>query len=348
MDSVLLALWRQGFEASQLERIEDEASVAVARTRVRAAAQAAGLDKVTMETAALVASELGHNVHQHGQGGHLGVRRLDRDGQAGLELVAIDSGPGLKDPALAMRGSGVSETGLGVGLAGLRRLSHELDIDVRTREGLGIRARIFPKGARPVRSRREVGILGIPEPREARSGDHAGFIRWDDCLDVWAIDGVGHGPEAREISDRVTELLLAGRYDRLETALLEIHEACQRTRGAVIALARIEEPSGRLQFTGLGNVAASIHAPRREVRRLRGRAGFAGNPGLSLDPSRLVREAVLKPADMLILVSDGLTRDAAGGLTIGASRGEHPVVVGASLTDAHRRGYDDSIVVVVR
>src|SRR6185503_17311143 len=104
-----------------------------------------------VESLAAAASELAHNQLAHAMRGHIALRAVDRAGVPGLEVIAADAGPGIADPARALRGEPRRAGSLGVGLSAAQRLSHEMDLDVRGGEGTCVRLRRF---AAPV-ARRE-------------------------------------------------------------------------------------------------------------------------------------------------------------------------------------------------
>jgi serine/threonine-protein kinase RsbT len=68
------------------------------------------------------------------------LRVLDEDGRRGIEVLAIDEGPGIADVELAMQDGYTTGTGLGLGLPGTRRLVD--DFDLRTRPGAGTTVRL--------------------------------------------------------------------------------------------------------------------------------------------------------------------------------------------------------------
>ncbi len=55
--------------------------------------------------------------------------------RTGLRLTFEDRGPGIPDIELALRDGYTTGTGLGLGLNGARKLSHEFDIQSRPGEG---------------------------------------------------------------------------------------------------------------------------------------------------------------------------------------------------------------------
>ncbi len=116
-----------------------ESDIAVAARLARQVATSAGLDKVKVSYVATAASELAANLLFHGGGGAFEARLLADP--PGLELLAIDSGPGIADLALVMLDGYSSKGSLGCGLPGVRRLMDEMDIDSQPNRGTTVRAR---------------------------------------------------------------------------------------------------------------------------------------------------------------------------------------------------------------
>jgi hypothetical protein len=120
-----------------------------------------------------------------------------------------------------------------------------------------------------------------------------------------------------------------------------IHRALAPTRGAALAVARIDIAARVVRFVGVGNIGAVL-ASGGEVRRLASNNGTAGH----IAPR--IREFTypFSSKPLVILHSDGLSArweiDAYPGLE------SHPsLVVGVIFRD-HRRGRDDATVVAMR
>jgi serine/threonine-protein kinase RsbT len=94
------------------------------------------LDQTKIITAA---SELTRNMLQYAGGGELWLTPL-RGAPTGLEITAVDRGPGIADVALVMSSSYRSRTGLGMGLKGVKRIMD--DLDIRSGPQLGTRVTI--------------------------------------------------------------------------------------------------------------------------------------------------------------------------------------------------------------
>lgn len=103
---------------------------------------ALGSNAVFAAHVATAASELANNLWLYAErGGRLHLRRLSRAGQAGVELVCEDDGPGIADPALALTEGWSSGGGMGCGLPGVRRLMDEFELDTALGRGTRVLTR---------------------------------------------------------------------------------------------------------------------------------------------------------------------------------------------------------------
>jgi anti-sigma regulatory factor (Ser/Thr protein kinase) len=351
MVAVLIQLLEEWIGGAETLPIVDEASVSVARERVRSEARAAGFGTEATEEAALVASELGHNQLRHAARGWLGVVPIARRGTAGIEILAVDGGPGIGDLAAALEGGASTRGGLGQGLAAARRLSDELDLDTRRGLGTAIRAR---KYAAPVPRGREVGIVSRPAEGESEIGDHARFVRRGERLVLALADGLGHGEPAFVAASRALRALLeggpaeagAGAQPDPERDFERAQEAVRGTRGAVAATAWLDQTSGALEYALVGNIRGDVIRAAGPVHRLQHGSGYLGQVGAGRRAGRLRREsAYLDPGDALLLASDGLLSAAE---LLPGDLLRHPAAAAHTLLERFARKNDDATVVVVR
>jgi anti-sigma regulatory factor (Ser/Thr protein kinase) len=239
--------------------IDDEASVALARVRLRDLGAQIGATAEVVERAAVIASELGHNQLRHARLGELMVRGLRRGPTVGVEIVATDAGEGFGDPVESFRGAmRFDGTGLGVGLAGVRRLSTEVDVASRQREGVRIVARVLPPGAP---SHPSLAIVGRPHPAEPRSGDDFAVVRDDERVVIILADGLGHGPDARAAAELACRC--CARHAALSPS--EALQACDAplrdTRGSAVGVASLDLRSDEVTVAIAGNVRFGLYGP---------------------------------------------------------------------------------------
>lgn len=336
MDEVLIARWIGGLEAVP---ILDAASVSVARERARALAAELGMGAVESGSLVIVVSELATNQLRHARRGAIALRPIDRAGVAGIEVVAADAGEGLADPAGALDGGSGGSGGLGAGVSGVQRLADEVDFDIRLGQGTCVHARKF---VRKVPRRREVGIFGRPCSGERVSGDDATFVRENGELLVALADGLGHGADAREPARRAIEIVRAGGASRGLTAMLgDADAALTGTRGAVMAIARLDEQAGTLSYAGLGNVAAQVWSAKG-YRALAGASFVLGAPRRVRELARETSASIV-PHEPVVLFSDGLrARD----VHDPALLRKHPIVIAQRMLERLGRANDDATVLV--
>jgi serine/threonine-protein kinase RsbT len=110
--------------------------VVKARQIVRGRAMEVGFSLVEQTKIVTAASELARNTVIYGGGGEMRIEQV-RQGprRIGLRLIFEDHGPGIPDIDLALRDGYTTGTGLGLGLNGARKLSHEFDIQSKPGEG---------------------------------------------------------------------------------------------------------------------------------------------------------------------------------------------------------------------
>lgn len=351
-------------ESEDVNAFRDEPEAA--RGAAAALGRRIGLSEQRTGELVLAVAEIGTNLRKHAEEGTLLLRVLRTADVAGVELLAIDSGPGIADVALALR-DGESSTGtLGIGLGAVRRLSDAFELHSVPGRGTVLLARFWPRGTPPRLTGNEPAVAGItrpmsgeqecgdawatradtgaapaaaPEPqpqpraqanapgslmdwsvltgRRARSADSpapaAPATRFEgsvsavapgpgDAVLVMLCDGLGHGPLAATAGREAVNAFRAGRSRTPEQAVQEIHRALARTRGAALAVVRIERAGGELTFCGVGNIAAALVTPDSRTNLL-SQPGIVGH---QMHRLRTYRHAL--PEDgTLVMHSDGLS-----------------------------------------
>ena len=320
----------------------DEASLSLVRARIKQVAAEHGVSSDISDRALVVATELGRNHLRHARAGRIAVRGVRHGDHRGLELVAVDRGPGLVDAASAIDAGPRTSGTLGVGIGAVRRLSSEVDFDVRAGEGTHVRARLFDREAP---RRREVGIFGRPHEEETVSGDHARVHRSDDALVLAVCDGLGHGPLAREASMAAMEVFDERPEEPPSRILEECHRRLEATRGVVMAVCRVVEDTSTLEGSSVGNIDIQICAPR-SARRLGGSSAVVG--GRRGAPIRARTERIAVPeGELVIVTTDGISSKLSVQDDLALIR-SHPIVVAQRIMERFARKTDDALVLVAR
>jgi serine/threonine-protein kinase RsbT len=105
------------------------------RQRVRDWAVQLGFTLVDQTKLVTAASELARNTLVYGFGGTLLMESVQNESRRGLRLTFEDHGPGIADVDLALKDGFTTGTGLGLGLSGARRLSHDFQLTSKVGEG---------------------------------------------------------------------------------------------------------------------------------------------------------------------------------------------------------------------
>jgi anti-sigma regulatory factor (Ser/Thr protein kinase) len=322
--------------------VEDSSQVSNARRAAMEMATSLGFDEERAGKVGLAVVESGTNILKHAGRGQLLVGKLESEGVGGVEIIALDKGPGIANITASLR-DGHSTTGtLGGGLGALTRLSESFDIFTQPGKGTALRlalwSRTVPERAQPI----EIGGICIPKQGEQVCGDDWAVETWRDQMVVLVADGLGHGLGAHEAARAAVAVLQAHPKSDPQELIELSHSALARTRGAAMAVARLVASGDRGIFAGVGNIVCRVEATTAN-RHL---VSYNGTVGATL---RKVQEFAFPwPQNaLLVLHSDGLGTHWDLGTYPGlASR--HPALIAAVLYRDYHRGRDDVTVAVAR
>src|SRR5215475_6663476 len=108
--------------------VQDQSQVSETRRRATDVAVRQGFGDADAGRVALVATELATNILKHGRGGEMLVGSYAEGPDSGIELIALDRGPGIANVAASLA-DGYSTAGTpGKGLGAVVRHSHFVDI----------------------------------------------------------------------------------------------------------------------------------------------------------------------------------------------------------------------------
>ncbi|MFA4835250.1 MAG: anti-sigma regulatory factor [Dehalococcoidia bacterium] len=120
--------------------IKDEYDIVNARSTGKQMASEIGMGVVDQSRIATAVSELARNIIVYAGKGVISFQHVN-GARDGLEIMAVDSGPGIADIELAMSDGYSSGGGLGIGLPGTRRLMDEFTINSELGRGTVITIR---------------------------------------------------------------------------------------------------------------------------------------------------------------------------------------------------------------
>jgi len=328
--------------------VQEGSQVADARRRIAQLAERLGFDVTGAGQVALATSELASNLLRHGQGGEMLAQPL-RDG-SGLELLALDKGPGMRSVDACLRDGYSTGGSAGAGLGAVQRQSAELQI--YSRPGLGTAVLCRFKRRPPVSAvsrvaasgapRYEIGGIAVPLQGYEACGDAWSAVAEGDQATVLLADGLGHGPPAASAANEAVRLFVKWPQRPLTELMAALHEGLRPTRGAAIAVARLSLVTRSLSFGGVGNIAGTLLS-REGSRKLVSHNGTAGHAVRRLQ----CFDYPLGQDALLILHSDGVSSswsiDRYPGLAV-----LDPVLIAGVLFRDYARPRDDASLVVVK
>jgi anti-sigma regulatory factor (Ser/Thr protein kinase) len=319
--------------------VSDASQVAEARRRIGELASRVGLPRARVDEVAIVVTELATNLLKHGGGGHIHASRCDDAGGTGLEILALDRGGGMANPERCLQ-DGYSTAGSpGNGLGAIARLTDNLQIYTRSDQGCVLMCRFMMQSATTRPSM--LGVTLAPYPGEQICGDNWSWSDTEPGPTIMLVDGSGHGIEAARAAELAVRTFTQNAGASCEELVGIIHRALAPTRGAALAVARIDHAARVVRFVGLGNISAVL-VNANKARHMVSHNGTAGHVALRI--REFTYEFTGDP--LVIMHSDGLTSrwnlDHYPGLL-----SHHPSVIAAVLLRDHRRGRDDASVVVV-
>ncbi|MCQ2031905.1 ATP-binding protein [Stutzerimonas zhaodongensis] len=317
--------------------IEDESQVGHARRVSQAMATQLGFSEVDAGRVAIVATELATNLLKHAQHGALHLRAIPAQTGSGIELIAVDRGPGFDAARCIADGFSTGGTP-GTGLGALTRQSQVLDIYSDSR-GSVVLAQLFPRNvsACPLR-------FGVSQ--HSLKDDPA-------CGDVWhlavngsqicalVIDGIGHGEDAERAGLAGAAAFAVAPFSDPTSSMQDMHQAMNGTRGGAVAIALYDAASSNLRFSGIGNIGACLITAEKS-------RGLASHPGIVGSQFRKAQvfDYPVEESQLLIMYSDGLQsrwnlRDYPGLVH------RHPSIISTLLHRDFCRGRDDVTVMVI-
>lgn len=321
--------------------VADLSQVAQARRLVTEFAGQAGAPDARLSQIAIVVTELATNLLKHGGGGEiLAEQFLDRDG-SGVEVLALDRGAGMADVERCMRDGYSSAGSLGQGLGSISRQADEMRVWSHPDRGAAVQAR-FVFQAQPGLARLECGAALSTYPGETVCGDAWAFADTPAGPTLLVADGTGHGAEAARAANTAVEVFRKHAGETCEELVLRLHRALLPTRGAALAVARIDGAARMVRYAGIGNISGTLISGG-DVRHMVSNNGIAGH--MSPRVREFTYTYVGQP--LVILHSDGLATRWDLSVYPGLAM-QHPSLVAGVLLRDFRRGRDDASVVALR
>ena len=317
--------------------IDETTQVGQTRRLAQQLAGEAGFDESDSGRVALVATELATNVLKHGRGGNIYLRVIPGRNSRGVEIVAVDRGPGFHLADCLPDGFSTQGT-QGIGLGAVVRQSQVMDV-YSDHRGSVVLARLYgrPQADEDIR----YGVSQTALHGEAFCGDSWALAVKDTAWSMMMVDGLGHGEAASVAAEAAVKAFGAHALGEPAAVLEEMHRSMMGTRGGAAAVARVDTAQSSLRFSGIGNISAYL-VNAESARGLASHPGIVGSQfrhAQSFDFGDIIGK-------LLIMHSDGLQSRWRMADYPGLPH-RHPAVIAAVLHRDFNRNRDDATVMVV-
>lgn len=217
-----------------------------------------GFDDVRSGELAIIITEAATNIGKHAKSGQIYLRPISTGDKHGIEILAVDSGPGMHNIAINFE-DGNSSTGTsGTGLGAIKRLAHFIDIYSEHEKGTVLLMILWADPEITSENVWEIGNMCLPLASEDVCGDSWVAVHSKKGLSVLVADGLGHGHGAAEASLLAVQTLQNDPESFPNKVMQNSHLRMRGTRGAAVAIAQIDVNANELRYCGVGNIAGCI------------------------------------------------------------------------------------------
>lgn len=177
---------------------------------------------------------------------------------------------------------------------------------------------------------------------EALCGDAGGWWQLPTRRVLALADGLGHGYAAHHAAQQAMQCIARHGHFSCVDLFAACNDKLLETRGAVLAIALIDQASNMLTLGAIGNIRSILLTPSGHVRLGSGR-GIVGAGYIWSAPDQVL----LMPGDTLVMFSDGI--DDIGGVRSSLeSLQETPQKLADKVLANWALGTDDAAVLVYR
>jgi anti-sigma regulatory factor (Ser/Thr protein kinase) len=328
--------------------VAETSQVSETRRISTALAHRLGFSETAIGKVALVVTECATNLIKHTKhGGQVLLQAatpVDNIDNPGIEIIALDKGNGMSDVARCLQ-DGYSTAGSpGTGLGAIVRLANDFDIYSQPGMGTALLARIWnvPISRLAHSQLINIGVVLLPKPGEEVCGDAWAFHEEAGRCLIMVADGLGHGLGAAEASLAAVKTFHAHSRLSPQEMLGVIHSALQKTRGAVVFIAEIDNQKHVIHYAGIGNIAGRIYTHDT----MHGLISHNGTVGYQMGNIH----SYTYPYDdesLIVLHSDGCSSQLNLTPYAGLSARD-PAIIAAVLYRDFRRDRDDVTVLVAK
>jgi anti-sigma regulatory factor (Ser/Thr protein kinase) len=301
-----------------------------------------GFDEVRAGELAIIITEAGTNIDKHASSGTIYIRAISAGEKHGVEVLAVDSGPGMGNIELNFEDGNSSTGTYGTGLGAIKRLAHHVDIYSEHGKGTVLRMILWANPVMVSEDSWEIGTICVPIPSEEVCGDSWTAVGSGTVLSVLVADGLGHGQGAADASLLAVKAMETDPDFFPLRAMQNSHALMRGSRGAAVAIARIDVNAQEIRYCGVGNIAGCIFSAEGRQHLI----SHNGIVGTNMLKTQEFTHAWKEDA-LVIMHSDGISTKWALE-NYPALEKCHSSVIAAVIHRDFTRGRDDATIVVFK
>ena len=284
----------------------DRSYLAILKKGIHKMALKGGFEANKLAEIDLIVSELGTNLVKHARSGEILAGILQTDDGVTLELIGLDSGPGIADPEKMLQDGASTTKTLGHGLGSIRRLSDTFELYTRKDWGTVLLSRVHKKNLRTRKPRKEalvINSLVVAKPGETFSGDGSySMTDKDGKFRLLVADGLGHGVEAHHAVKEAISAFRTFESTSPVEILRHLHQAIKKTRG-LVATVVIADPAEKIwRLCGIGNIGTRFNGHQQSKSYI----PYNGIVGHNIPNTLNDQELSQDDYHQIILCSDGI------------------------------------------
>jgi anti-sigma regulatory factor (Ser/Thr protein kinase) len=323
--------------------LPDRSYQASVRSEIRKLAITAGFSNCRLGEVEIITAEITSNLWKHtDKGGYLLVRVMLLP-EPGIEIIAIDDGPGMGTPHLMMEDGRSTKKTLGNGLGAIRRLANVFDLYSLKGWGtiLFIRCYVNKLYREEDNKGFQINALCVCKKGQVVCGDSWEYTHTGNKIRLLMVDGLGHGPAANHAAEEaVQNFVNLPKRDPTEQ-IRSLHNKMKKSRGGVAHVAYIDCGNQKITYSGVGNVVMKlIHSAR-----VKGCYSYNGIVGLIMPSSINNHMLPWHYNDIILMHTDGIS-----------PRWDiqkypdilkyHPIILCSAIYKDFDRGNDDATILV--
>jgi len=333
-----------------ITHISEKHHVGIARRRVLQFAKEIGFSDTELSEISIVVTELAENAINHGViEGKITCSSFEEARREGIQIVYEDKGPGIAKIDIVMEDGYSSSKSLGIGLGAIKRLMSEFKISSNTSLNqpgtIIVTKKYIPPKEDLTKSPHEemqFGVFSRSKLDEIYNGDSYFLKRFNGKTIAAVIDGLGHGKDAFKAAAEARLYFFENYNKPLETIVNELHKRLRKTRGAVIAIALIDDVKSELEYVGIGNISTRIFDSPTPIRPY----NYNGTLGYAIRNFKVSKYPWVK-GTVIIMTSDGISGNYDPNKYPGLFK-QHPIEIASIILKEHGKDYDDATILVGR